>query len=99
VLMDVLDEIVTGSKRFVLETQTKIAEQLRTALNEHVPRPYSGRATILVNSSKAHKIVGPSTFWQEHLAGFDHQICGDSHHELFRDKLKDTARFVSRNLG
>jgi hypothetical protein len=64
-----------------------------------VPRPYAGRAAILVNGSKAQKIVGPATFWQQHLGGIDHQVCGDSHLELFSDRLMDTARFVSRSLA
>jgi hypothetical protein len=93
-----MQQDLPGAKPYDLETQTKIAEQLRTALNRHVPRPYSGSAAILVNSSKAHKIVGPDTFWQKHLGGIQHEICGSSHQDLFRSQLIETAHFVSRNL-
>ena len=98
ILIDVLEGVSAGEKRYDVDNQTRIAEQLRTALNQHVPRPYSGKAAILVNASKARKIIGPTTFWQNHLGGIEHQVCGSSHQELFRGKLMETARFVSRNL-
>lgn len=98
ILIDVLEGVSSGEKRYDVEAQTRIAEQLRTALNKHVPRPYTGRAAILVNSSKARKIIGPETFWRKHLGGIEHQVCGSNHQELFRSKLMETARFVSRNL-
>lgn len=81
------------------ETLANVAEQLRAALDAHVPRPYSGTAAILVNSTKAHKLLGDAAFWQTHLGGIEHEICGTSHHEVFRDQIMEAARFVSRSLG
>jgi thioesterase domain-containing protein/acyl carrier protein len=80
------------------QTLANVAEQLRAALDAHVPRPYSGTAAILVNSTKAHKLLGDAAFWQRHLGGIEHEICGNSHHEVFRDQIMETARFVSRFL-
>lgn len=80
------------------ETLANVAEQLRAALDVHVPRPYSGTAAILVNSTKAHKLLGDAAFWQSHLGGIEHEICGTSHHEVFRDQIMEAARFVSRSL-
>jgi thioesterase domain-containing protein/acyl carrier protein len=97
-LIDVLEEVSPGEQHYEVEAQTRVAEHLRMALNRHVPRPYPGKAAILVNSSKARKIIGPATFWRKYLGGIHHEICGSSHQELFRDKLMETARFVSRNL-
>jgi thioesterase domain-containing protein len=80
------------------ETLANVAEQLRLALDAHVPRPYSGKAAILLNSTKVNKVLGESTFWQTHVGGIDHQVCGTDHHEVFRVKMIETARFVSRSL-
>jgi thioesterase domain-containing protein/acyl carrier protein len=93
-----MDWIVSEQRPYSDEALAKVAEQLRVALDAHLPRPYSGRAAILVNSTKAHKILGSSAFWQRHLGGIEYEVCGTSHHEVFRDQLLETARFVSRSL-
>ena len=93
-----LDWVLPAQRPCSVEALAKVAEQLRAALDAHVPRPYSGKAAILVNSTKAHKILGDSAFWQSHLGGIEHQVCGTSHHEVFRDQIMETARFVSRSL-
>jgi thioesterase domain-containing protein/acyl carrier protein len=80
------------------EALANVAEQLRLGLDAHVPRRYSGKAAILMNSTKVNKILGKSTFWQTHLGGIDHQVCGTDHHEVFRVQIMETARFVSRSL-
>jgi thioesterase domain-containing protein/acyl carrier protein len=96
--LEAVNWILSEQRPYSDETLAKVAEQLRVALDAHVPRPYSGKAAILVNSTKAHKILGDSTFWQSHLGGIEHQVSGSNHHEVFRDQIMETARFVSRSL-
>lgn len=93
--LEEVDWILSEQRPYSAEALARVAEQLRLTLDAHVPRPYSGKAAILVNSTKAQKILGNKGFWRSHLGGIEHQVCGTSHHELFRDKLVETARFVS----
>ena len=80
------------------EALAKVAEKLRMALNAHVPRPFSGSAAILVNSTKANKILDRTSFWRSHLGTIEHYVCGADHHDVFRKRLMETARFVSGSL-
>jgi thioesterase domain-containing protein/acyl carrier protein len=84
---------------YAVETRARVVEALKVALDEHVPRPYLGQAAMLVSSAKANKMVGDSAFWPNHLGGLEYEICDGDHQELFRAKLKVTARFVSRALA
>jgi hypothetical protein len=80
------------------EALANVAEKLRIALNAHVPRPFSGKAAILINSTKAHKILDRASFWRSHLGSMEHYVCGTDHHDVFRNRLMETARFVSGSL-
>lgn len=93
--LEEVDWILSEQRPYSAEALARVAERLRLTLDAHVPRPYSGKAAILVNSTKAQKILGNKGFWRSHLGGIEHQVCGTSHHELFRDQLVETARFVS----
>jgi thioesterase domain-containing protein len=83
---------------YTVETKARVVELLKVALDKHVPRPYPGKATMLVSAMKASKMVGDSAFWPNHLGALDYQICDSDHKELFRTQLMETARFVSRSL-
>ena len=76
----------------------QVAEQLRGALGKYVPRPYSGKATVLITSKRVHGIIGELAFWRNHLGSLEHQVCGSKHNDLFGARLAETARFVRRSL-
>jgi thioesterase domain-containing protein/acyl carrier protein len=96
--LDELHWISTQEGPYSDEALAKVAEQLRIALDAHVPRHYSGKAAILVNSTKAHKILDRAGFWRSHLGAIEQYVCGADHHEVFRGRLMETARFVTRSL-
>jgi hypothetical protein len=83
---------------YTVETRARVVELLKVALDKHVPRPYPGKAAMLVSAMKASKMVGDSAFWPNNLGALDYQICDSDHKELFRTQLMETARFVSRSL-
>ena len=94
-----LDRIPPERRTHVTESMLTVVQELRAAVCNYIPRPYPGKAAVLVNSRKARKIVDKSSFWPRHLGEMDFEICGADHEEVFGAKLADTARFVRKVLG
>lgn len=93
-----LDRIPPERRVHVTDTMIKVVEDLREAVSNYVPRPFAGKADVLVNAKKLPKVVGAGTFWQSHLGGMDHEVGGVDHDEMFYARLGDTARFVQKAL-
>jgi acyl carrier protein len=93
-----LDRIPPERRVHVTDAMIKVVEELREAVCDYVPRPYAGKAAVLVNARKFPKVVGADTFWQNHLGGMDYEVGGAEHEELFYAKLGDTALFVQKAL-
>jgi acyl carrier protein len=93
-----LDRIPPERRVHVTDAMIQVVEDLREAVSNYVPRPYAGKAAVLVNAKKLPKVVGADTFWQSHLGGMDHEVGGVDHDELFYARLGDTARFVQKAL-
>ena len=84
---------------YTVETRARVVELLKAAFDKYEPRPYPGKAAMLVSSVKVKKMFGRSAFWPTHLGGLEHQVCEGDHQGLFRKHLTETARFVSRSLS
>jgi thioesterase domain-containing protein/acyl carrier protein len=80
------------------EAMLATAEQLSGAIRRHVPRPYSGKAIMLINNNKERKSVGEGSFWRTHLGGIDYQVCDAKHKDIFGAQILETARFVRNAL-
>jgi acyl carrier protein len=93
-----LDRIPLERRVHVTDAMIKVVEDLREAVCNYAPRPFAGKASVLVNAKKLPKVVGADSFWQSHLGGMDHEVGGVDHDELFYAKLADTARFVQKAL-
>jgi thioesterase domain-containing protein/acyl carrier protein len=74
--------------------------QLYDALRAHVPRPYAGRALLLLGKRRAREISsGKASFWEEHVADISYEVIPDIRHtELFSSHIKETASFVRKAL-
>ena len=96
--LDQVDGVSSEEHSYAAEAMLQVAEQLRGALGKYVPRPYSGKATVLITSKRVHGIIGESAFWRNHLGSLEHQVCGSKHNDLFGARLAETARFVRRSL-
>jgi hypothetical protein len=71
------------------------SQRLYEALNTYVPRPYAGKAAVLVRINRPlTEIVGKRAFWRDHLSDIDCRHSNASHHDLFDTHIVDTARFV-----
>ena len=78
-----LDRIPPERRVHVTDAMLRVVEDLREAVCNYVPRPYAGKAAVLVNAKKLPKVVGAETFWQSHLGGMEHEVGGTDHDELF----------------
>jgi thioesterase domain-containing protein len=96
--LEELDWISCEERPYSKEALANVAEKLRMALDAHVPRPFSGSAAILVNSTKESKILDRTSFWRSHLGTIEHCVCGADHHDVFRKRLLEAARFISISL-
>ena len=94
-----LDRIPPEKRAHVTESMVKVVQELHEAIRKYVPRPYSGKAAVLVNSKKMHKIVGKSAFWPSHLGDMEYHVGGANHEEVFHTNLAETARFVRDALA
>jgi thioesterase domain-containing protein len=74
--------------------------QLYDALRTHVPRPYAGRAVLLLGKRQAREISsGKASFWKEHVADISYEVIPDVRHtELFSSHINKTASFVRKVL-
>jgi thioesterase domain-containing protein/acyl carrier protein len=71
------------------------SQQLYRALNSYVPRPYAGRAAILVRAQRPlNEIAGKRAFWRNYLGEIDCRHSEGSHQELFDVYIRDTGHFV-----
>ncbi len=93
-----LDRIPPERRTHVTKSMLTVVQELHTAVSNYVPRPYSGKTAVLVNSRKARKIVDRSGFWPTHLKDMEYEVWGADHEEVFGAKLADTARFVRKIL-
>jgi thioesterase domain-containing protein/acyl carrier protein len=93
-----LDRIPPERRVHVTDAMIKVVEDLREAVCNYLPKPYAGRAAVLVNAKKLPKVIGAKTFWQSHLGGMDHEAGGADHEELFYARLANTAHFVQKAL-
>ena len=93
-----LDRIPPERRAHVTDSILKVVYELREAICNYAPRPYSGNATMLVNSRKAKKIIDKSAFWRTHLGSMNYKVYGANHDELFQAKLSETAWFVRNAL-
>ena len=66
-----LDRIPPERRTHVTESILKVVYELREAICNYAPRPYSGNATMLVNSRKAKKIIDKSAFWRSSLGQYE----------------------------
>jgi len=94
-----LDRIPPERRAHVTESMIKVVQELHEAIRKYVPRPYSGKAAVLVNSKKVGKMHGKSAFWQGHLGDMECQVGGANHEEVFHTNLAETARFVRDALA
>ena len=77
------------------EKMLAASQRLYEALNTYVPRPYAGKAAVLVRTNRPlTEIIGRRTFWRDHLSEIDCRHSDASHHDLFDTHIMDTARFV-----
>ena len=79
------------------EAMLEASVQLFRAFDRYVPRPYSGKAALLVSAERAPKIVGYGSFWRTYLGGIDYEVCGSTHDDIFGAQIVETGRFV-RNV-
>ncbi len=80
------------------EAMLIVTQQLHEALTHHVPRPYSGKAAMLVNANKMQKTLGDASFWRTHLGGIDFQVMDSTHREIFDTHIVEMTRFVKNAL-
>jgi thioesterase domain-containing protein len=80
------------------EKMLEASQQLLNALRTHVPRPYAGKAAILVRSGRGPDLVRDGSFWRHHLGGIDWSAGASTHGDLFDAQIVETARFVRRVL-
>jgi thioesterase domain-containing protein/acyl carrier protein len=83
-------ELRSYSPDAMLEASLRLYEALKT----YVPRPYAGKAVMLVRSSHAPDVVGERSFWRDHLDSMECREERASHKELFAVRIGETARFV-----
>jgi thioesterase domain-containing protein len=93
-----LDRIPPEKRTHVTESMLRVVQELHEAVRQYVPRRYAGKASLLVNAKKVHKVVGDSAFWQKHLGSMECQVFDANHEELFHSKLTETAWFVRNAL-
>jgi thioesterase domain-containing protein/acyl carrier protein len=77
------------------EKMLAASQQLYEALNTYVPRPYAGKAAVLVRTNRSlREIIGKRTFWRDHLSEIDCHHSDASHHDMFNTHIIETACFV-----
>jgi thioesterase domain-containing protein/acyl carrier protein len=94
-----MDDIPQEQRSFTEERMFKVSQQFRAALYRHVPRPYPGKAVLLVCSSREQNVISEGAFWPTHLGGMRHVVIGDTHSDIFGPNLAETARFVRDALN
>jgi thioesterase domain-containing protein/acyl carrier protein len=72
--------------------------QLNHALKIYVPRPFNGKAFLLVSSQRAQSVISEGSFWRHHLAELEHRICDGHHRDIFGCNIMQTAHLVKSVL-
>jgi thioesterase domain-containing protein/acyl carrier protein len=72
--------------------------QLSEALKTHIPRPFAGKAVLLVSSQRVRDTVGGASFWRNSLGSLEYRVCHGHHNDIFGAHLLETARFVRSAL-
>ncbi len=94
-----MNEIAPEQRSFTEERMFKMSQQFRAALYTHMPRPYPGKAVLLVSALRAKETLAEGGFWTNNLGGLEYQVLGKKHKDLFEDKLAETAAFVRNALN
>jgi thioesterase domain-containing protein/acyl carrier protein len=92
-------EVPVQQRSYTAERMLKISLQFRAALYRHVPRPYPGKATLLVSSIRAEETLADTGFWPNHLGSMRCEVLGSDHSDVFNENLEETARFVRDALN
>jgi thioesterase domain-containing protein len=94
-----LTDVPPDKRSYTAERMFKISEQLRTALYTHVPRPYPGKAVLLVSGERANNTLAETGFWPNNLGSMQCEVLGNKHKDLFEEKLAETGEFVKNALS
>jgi thioesterase domain-containing protein/acyl carrier protein len=94
-----MNDIAPEQRSFTEQRMFKMSQQFRTALYTHTPRPYPGKAMLLVSALRAKETLAEGGFWTKNLGGLEYQVLGKKHKDLFQDKLAETATFVRDALN
>lgn len=94
-----MNDIAPEQRSFTEERMFKMSQQFRAALYTHMPRPYPGKAILLVSALRAKDTLAEEGFWTNNLGSFEYQVLGKKHKDLFQDKLAETATFVRDALN
>ena len=93
------DDASPGERSYSPEKMLAASQRLYEALNTYVPRPYAGKAAVLVKINRPlTEIIGRRAFWRDHLSEIDCRHANASHHDLFDTHIVDTASFVKYAL-
>jgi len=94
-----MEEIPPPQRSYTAERILKISLQFRAALYDHEPRPYAGKATLLVSSVRAEETLAETGFWPNNLGSMQYRVLGSTHGDVFNDNLMETANFVRDTLN
>ena len=94
-----MTHVPTEQRSYTAERMFKVSEQLRAALYKHEPRPYPGRAVLLMCSLRAQEGITDNGFWPTHLGSMQYEVLGTKHRDIFSEHLAETARFVREALN
>lgn len=97
--VELMDYVPADQRSYTAERMFKVAEQLRAALYKHEPRPYPGKAVLLVCSSRVQGGVTEGGFWPTQLGSMQYKVLGAKHRDVFGKHLAETAWFVRDALN
>jgi thioesterase domain-containing protein/acyl carrier protein len=81
------------------EAMLEASLQIQDAVRTHVPRPYAGKATLLLSSKRGRRLVdSKASFWRDHLGGLDYEVHDCGHAAVFSAEIAKTASLVRRVL-
>jgi thioesterase domain-containing protein/acyl carrier protein len=94
-----MEDLPPQQRSYTAERMLKISLQFRAALYRHVPRPYPGKAILLVSSIRAQETLSDAAFWPNHLGSMEYEVLGADHSDVFNENLEETASFVRDALN
>ena len=86
-------------RSYTEERMLKVSQQFRAALYRHVPRPYSGKAVMVVSAARVNTTFAEKAFWPNHLGSMQYEVVAETHKDIFEKNLRETARFVKDALN